>query len=97
MPRRSPPASGGPSTRTSSSTARTRVYTAQVERGEAIQVARSLEETDDALRELALILAAVSLGGIALGAALGLLVSRTALSPSPDSAKRPARSPRPVT
>jgi two-component system sensor histidine kinase MprB len=58
-----------------------RMYAAQVGRGEAVQVARSLEETDDTLRDLALILAAVSLGGVALGAGLGLLVSRAALTP----------------
>jgi two-component system sensor histidine kinase MprB len=58
-----------------------RVHTAQVERGEAVQVARSLEETDDTLRELALILLVVSLGGVALAAGLGLLVSRAALTP----------------
>jgi two-component system, OmpR family, sensor histidine kinase MprB len=58
-----------------------RVYTAPVERGEAIQIARSLEEVDDVLDELALILALVSLGGLGLGAGLGVLVSRAALSP----------------
>jgi two-component system sensor histidine kinase MprB len=58
-----------------------RVYTAPLERGEAIQIARSLEEVDDVLDELALILALVSIGGLGLGAGLGVLVSRAALSP----------------
>jgi two-component system sensor histidine kinase MprB len=58
-----------------------RVYTTEVERGEALQVARSLEEVDEVLDELALVLALVGLGGIALGAGLGVLVSRGALSP----------------
>ena len=58
-----------------------RVYTAPVGSGQAIQIARSLDETEDALDHLAVVLAAVSLGGIGLGAALGLLVSRAALAP----------------
>jgi two-component system sensor histidine kinase MprB len=58
-----------------------RVYTAPVAPGQAIQVARSLDETDVTLDRLALILAAVSLGGVVLGGAFGLLISRAALSP----------------
>ncbi len=58
-----------------------RVYTAQIERGYAIQVARPLDEVDHALSELALILALVSLGGIALAGALGYFVSRAAVAP----------------
>jgi two-component system, OmpR family, sensor histidine kinase MprB len=58
-----------------------RVYTTEIERGEALQVARSLEEVDEVLDELALVLALVGLGGIALAAGLGVLVSRGALSP----------------
>jgi signal transduction histidine kinase len=58
-----------------------RVYTTEVERGEAIQIARSLEEVDEVLDELALVLALVGLGGLALGAGLGVLVSRAALAP----------------
>jgi two-component system, OmpR family, sensor histidine kinase MprB len=58
-----------------------RVYTAPLERGEAIQIARSLEEVDDVLDELALVLALVSLGGLGLGAGLGVLFSRAALTP----------------
>jgi two-component system sensor histidine kinase MprB len=58
-----------------------RVYTAQTERGEAIQVARPLGDTDETLNDLALILAAVTLGGVALAAGLGYTVSRAALAP----------------
>ena len=49
--------------------------------GEAVQVARSLEETDSTLRNLALVLGAVSLGGALLAAGLGWLVSRAAIGP----------------
>jgi two-component system sensor histidine kinase MprB len=45
------------------------------------QVALPLAEVDSTLARLQLVLAAVSLGGIALAAALGLLVSRAALVP----------------
>jgi two-component system, OmpR family, sensor histidine kinase MprB len=58
-----------------------RVYTAQTERGEAIQVARPLGDTDETLNELALILAGVTLAGVAMAAGLGYVVSRAALSP----------------
>jgi two-component system sensor histidine kinase MprB len=58
-----------------------RVYTAPVGSGQAIQIARSLDDTEATLDHLAVVLAAVSLGGIALGAGLGFLVSRAALSP----------------
>ncbi|HXV52303.1 MAG TPA: HAMP domain-containing sensor histidine kinase [Solirubrobacterales bacterium] len=58
-----------------------RVYTSQVAPGQAIQIARSLDETDLTLERLALILAAVSIGGIFLGGGFGVLISRAALSP----------------
>jgi two-component system sensor histidine kinase MprB len=58
-----------------------RVYTAAVESGGAIQVARPLDDIDETLNELALILAAVTLGGVALAAGLGYIVSRAALAP----------------
>ena len=58
-----------------------RVYTAQTERGEAIQIARPLGDTDETLNDLALILVAVTLGGVAMAAGLGYIVSRAALSP----------------
>jgi two-component system, OmpR family, sensor histidine kinase MprB len=45
------------------------------------QVALPLSDVDSTLRRLELVLAAVCLGGIALAAALGLLVSRGALVP----------------
>ena len=58
-----------------------RVYTAQTEPGRAIQVARSLDEADDTLSQLAVVLALVSVGGIALAGALGFFVSRAAVAP----------------
>jgi two-component system sensor histidine kinase MprB len=58
-----------------------RVYTAQVSKGVAVQIARPLTEVDSALSRIRLLLLAVSLGGIALGAGLGLLVARTTLVP----------------
>jgi two-component system sensor histidine kinase MprB len=47
----------------------------------AIQVARPLDEIDAQLRRILLVLALVALGGIALGAGLAALVTRTALAP----------------
>ena len=58
-----------------------RIYTAQTEPGRAIQVARSLDDADSSMRELALILGLVSIGGIALAGGLGYLVARAAVSP----------------
>jgi two-component system, OmpR family, sensor histidine kinase MprB len=58
-----------------------RVLTTSLVEGEALQVARPLEEVDDSLRTLALVLAGVSLGGVALAAALGFGVARAALRP----------------
>jgi two-component system, OmpR family, sensor histidine kinase MprB len=58
-----------------------RVLTAPVGDGQAIQVARSLEEVDDTLRDLTVVLVLVSLGGIGLAALLGRIVSRTAIAP----------------
>jgi two-component system sensor histidine kinase MprB len=58
-----------------------RVYTAQVSKGVAVQIARPLTEVDSALSRIRLLLLAVSLGGIALAAGLGLLVARTTLVP----------------
>jgi two-component system, OmpR family, sensor histidine kinase MprB len=58
-----------------------RVYTAAVESGGAIQVARPLDDIDETLNELALILAGVTLAGVAMAAGLGYIVSRAALSP----------------
>jgi two-component system sensor histidine kinase MprB len=58
-----------------------RVLTAQAPSGGVLQVALPLGEVEGALSHLRLVLAIVSLGGIALAAALGLLVSRAALVP----------------
>jgi two-component system, OmpR family, sensor histidine kinase MprB len=49
--------------------------------GGVLQVALPLTDVDTTLAHLELVLAVVSLGGIALAAALGLLVSRAALVP----------------
>lgn len=58
-----------------------RILTTQFAPGIAVQIARPLDEVDRTLNRLAGFLAAISLGGIALAALLGLLVSRTAVSP----------------
>jgi two-component system, OmpR family, sensor histidine kinase MprB len=58
-----------------------RVYTAQVSKGVAVQIARPLTEVDSALSRIRLLLLVVSTGGVALAAALGLLVARTTLVP----------------
>jgi two-component system sensor histidine kinase MprB len=71
-----------------------RVLTQPLPSGGAIQVARSLEDTDHTLDTLIIILAAVSAGGIALAAALGPVVARTALAPAgevSDAAEQVAR------
>jgi two-component system sensor histidine kinase MprB len=47
----------------------------------ALQVARPLTEVDDVLGRLRLFLVLVALGGVALGAGLGLAVSRASLAP----------------
>jgi two-component system sensor histidine kinase MprB len=49
--------------------------------GYALQVARSLEEVDSVLRRMSRWLLVLGLAGIALGAALGLLVARAVLAP----------------
>ncbi len=71
-----------------------RVLTQPIASGAAIQVARSLEDTNHTLSTLVIILAAVSAGGIALAAALGPVVARTALAPAgevSDAAEEVAR------
>ena len=71
-----------------------RVLTEPVTNGTAIQVARSLEDTNQTLNTLVLILALVSAGGIALAAALGPVVARAALAPAgevSDAAEQVAR------
>jgi two-component system sensor histidine kinase MprB len=61
---------------------RLRVLTQPLATGGAIQLARSLEDTERTLDTLVVILALVSAGGIALAAALGPVVARTALAPA---------------
>jgi two-component system, OmpR family, sensor histidine kinase MprB len=60
---------------------RVRVLTERAPEGGVWQVALPLADLDSTLTHLKLVLAIVSLGGIALAAALGLLVSRAALVP----------------
>jgi two-component system sensor histidine kinase MprB len=57
------------------------VYTAGIGDRGAIQVARPLDEVDSELDRVLIILVLVGAAGIALAAALGLLVSHTALAP----------------
>ena len=49
--------------------------------GIAVQVARSLEETDRALDRIKLLLIVIAAGGILVAAGLGLVVARAALAP----------------
>jgi two-component system sensor histidine kinase MprB len=58
-----------------------RILTERAPEGGVWQVALPLTDLDDTLTHLRLVLALVCLGGIALAAALGLLVSRAALVP----------------
>jgi two-component system, OmpR family, sensor histidine kinase MprB len=60
---------------------RVRVYTAQVSKGVAVQIARPLTEVDSSLGRIRLFLLVISAGGVALAATLGLLVARTTLVP----------------
>ncbi len=71
-----------------------RILTQALPSGGAIQVARSIEDTNHTLNTLIIILAAVGAGGIALAAALGPVVARTALAPAgevSDAAEEVAR------
>jgi two-component system sensor histidine kinase MprB len=58
-----------------------RVLTTALEGGGAVQAVRSLESVDSTLARLALVLAGVSAGGIALAVGLGWLVARGAVMP----------------
>jgi two-component system sensor histidine kinase MprB len=58
-----------------------RVLTIGVGNGYALQVARSLSDTDNALNRIKLFLFLIAGTGIAVAAALGLLVARAALAP----------------
>ncbi len=60
---------------------RVRILTERAPEGGVWQVALPLTDVDNTLMHLKLVLALVCLGGIALAAALGLLVSRAALVP----------------
>ncbi len=58
-----------------------RVITFPYAEGVAIEVARSLEDTDRALSQIKLLLVLIAAGGILVAAGLGLGVSRAALAP----------------
>jgi two-component system sensor histidine kinase MprB len=58
-----------------------RVYTAQIEPGDAVQAATPLDDVDRTLRRLTIALLLVSLGGVALAVWLGRIVARAALRP----------------
>ena len=58
-----------------------RIYTAQLDKGQAIEIARPLDDVDSNLSQLTLILALACVGGIILGGGLGYLVSRAAVAP----------------
>ena len=59
----------------------TRVFTQAVEPGIAIQAAQAVDDTDQAIKRLGLILAALGAGGVGLASGLGLVVTRTATRP----------------
>jgi two-component system sensor histidine kinase MprB len=58
-----------------------RVFTAPLDNGLALQVARPLDEIDEHLRQTGLTLLLVSLGGVGLAAFLGHAVTRATLTP----------------
>ena len=58
-----------------------RILTTQYAPGVAVQIARPLDETDRTLDRVAALLTTISVGGIALAALLGLLISRAAVAP----------------
>jgi two-component system, OmpR family, sensor histidine kinase MprB len=58
-----------------------RILTAALADGGAIQVARPLDEVDSVLHGLLLLLAGITVGGVALAAVLGGLVSKASLRP----------------
>jgi two-component system, OmpR family, sensor histidine kinase MprB len=71
-----------------------RVLTQPLVKGAALQVASSLEPTNDTLSSLVVILFLVSAGGVAAAATLGPVVARTALAPAgevSDAAEEVAR------
>jgi two-component system sensor histidine kinase MprB len=58
-----------------------RVFTSPLQQNLALQVARPLTEIDQTLRRLVLVLVVVTAAGIAVAAALGTAVTRTAVRP----------------
>jgi two-component system, OmpR family, sensor histidine kinase MprB len=58
-----------------------RILTTPLKDGGAVQIARSLDEIDEVLARIRLIGVAALFGGVALAAALGWLLTRTALAP----------------
>jgi two-component system, OmpR family, sensor histidine kinase MprB len=58
-----------------------RVLAFPIQPGIALQILRPLEEVDETLERLRTILIMITLGGIGLAAALGLIVSRAAIAP----------------
>ena len=58
-----------------------RILTRPLRPGVALQLSRPLTEVDEGLAYIRRLLLLISLGGIALAAALGLVVTRTALAP----------------
>jgi two-component system sensor histidine kinase MprB len=58
-----------------------RVLAQRSPEGYTVMLARPLTEVDDTLRGLALVMVFVTAGGVALAAALGLVVTRTAAAP----------------
>ena len=59
----------------------TRVFTQAVEPGIAIQAAQAVDDTDQAIKRLGWILAALGAGGVGLAGGLGMVVTRTATRP----------------
>jgi two-component system sensor histidine kinase MprB len=59
----------------------TRVFTQAIEPGVAIQAAQAVDDTDEAIKRLGWILAALGAGGVGLAGGLGLVVTRTATRP----------------
>ena len=55
-----------------------RIFTKQLASGIAVQIARPLDEVDRTLDRVAALLVAISIGGVAFAALLGLLISRAA-------------------
>ena len=76
------------------------LYTVQLTRGEALQVALPMTQLDSELDEIGLELGLAGIGGIALSAVLGWWVTRTALRPVArltEAAERIAAEPRDLT